>query len=308
MIPIFYSEDYLDHQTGSFHPERSERLIAIVSALRSAPFSEELDWRVPIPAQIRDLERVHPRSYIESIQRLASLGGGFVDQDTVVSGKSFAAACLAVGGWIQGAATGLELASPTFVLCRPPGHHAEPKTGMGFCLFSNAAIAGLWALEQPSVQRVAIFDWDVHHGNGTQAVAEQWPNLAYVSIHQAPLYPGTGAASETGIHGNIRNIPLPSGSNWNQYGQVMREQVLPFLEGFQPDLLLVSAGFDCAKGDPLAGMDLIPEDFGRLTEMCLQVTPKVVFGLEGGYDLQNLADSWIQVAQACLRFQKSVTQ
>jgi acetoin utilization deacetylase AcuC-like enzyme len=308
MIPVFYTDDYLSHQTGAFHPECADRLLVIVNALRLSPLAAELDWRVPLPAQIRDIERVHPRTYIESIERLAERGGGFLDPDTIVSRNSFAAACLAVGGWIEGASTVLKMTSPSFVLCRPPGHHAEPERGMGFCLFSNAAIAALWALEQESVQRVAIFDWDVHHGNGTQAVIEQWPNLAYVSIHQAPLYPGTGAVGETGIHHNIRNIPLAAGSNWDQYGRAMQEQVIPFLESFQPDLLLVSAGFDCAKGDPLAGMDLLPEDFGQMTEMCLQVTPNVVFGLEGGYDLQNLAASWIQVAQACLRAQKSVTE
>jgi len=175
------------------------------------------------------------------------------------------------------------------------------RSGQWGCLFSNAAIAALWALEQSGVRQVAIFDWDVHHGNGTQAVVERHPQLAYASIHQFPLYPGTGLAEETGIHGNLCNVPLPAGSDWSAYEKALQEKVLPFLKAFQPDLLLVSAGFDCAKGDPLADMLLEPEDFGRMTRLCLkEVTSKAVFGLEGGYNLENLARGWLSVAQACL--------
>ena len=307
MLPIYYSDTFLEHETGAFHPERPARLEAITLALRGAPFADRLDWRHPQPASPEVIGRVHPPEYVQGIQRFAEQGGGPIDADTVVSLESYRAACLAVGGWLDGIQSVLQDQAPAVVLCRPPGHHAEPQRGMGFCLFSNAAIAALWALDQPDIERVAIFDWDVHHGNGTQAVVEQHPQLAYLSIHQSPLYPGTGPAAERGRHDNIRNIPLASGSDWSVYGQVMETQVLPFLHQIQPDLLLVSAGFDCAQGDPLASMGLLPEDFGRMTQMCLQITPRTLFGLEGGYDLDNLAQSWISVAQTCLSLQNSVT-
>ncbi|PIK97068.1 histone deacetylase [Synechococcus sp. 63AY4M1] len=301
MLPVYYSETFLRHDAGPFHPERPARLQAIVKALRGASFAEHLEWRDPPLADLAQLERVHPRWHIQRVAELAEAGGGRLDADTAVSPASFEAARQAVGAWIAASASALAAAQPALVLCRPPGHHAEPERAMGFCLFSNAAIAALWALDQPGVRRVAIFDWDVHHGNGTQALVERHPQLAYASIHQFPLYPGTGLAEETGIHGNLCNVPLPARSDWSVYKKALDEKVLPFLRAFQPDLLLVSAGFDCAKGDPLASMLLEPEDFGRMAHLCLEeVTRKTVFGLEGGYDLENLARGWLSLAQACL--------
>jgi acetoin utilization deacetylase AcuC-like enzyme len=308
MLPVYYTDAYLEHKTGTFHPERPARLTAIVNALQAAAFAAELDWRVPRAAMPEELERVHPPDYLQSVADLAARGGGYLDADTLVSAGSYEAACLAAGGWVQGVETVLKTHRPAFVLCRPPGHHAEPRRGMGFCLFSNAAIAALAALDLPGVQRVAIFDWDVHHGNGTQAVVEDHPQLAYASIHQWPHYPGTGSGTETGVYNNICNVPLPAGSDWSIYAEAMTTRVIPFLQKFQPDLMLVSAGFDCAQGDPLASMNLKPADFGQLAELCLQLTPSTLFGLEGGYDLTNLAQGWISVAQACLAAsQKSVT-
>jgi len=301
MLPVYYSDIFLSHDTGPFHPERPARLQSIVKALRGAPFANQLEWRDPPLAELAELERVHSRRHIQQVAELAAAGGGRIDADTALSGRSFEAARLAVGAWMAGSASVLATAQPALVLCRPPGHHAEPERAMGFCLFSNAAIAALWALDQPGVKRVAIFDWDVHHGNGTQAVVERYPQLAYASIHQFPLYPGTGSARETGIHGNLCNVPLPAGSDWLAYKKALDEKILPFLQAFQPDLLLVSAGFDCAKGDPLAGMRLEPEAFGRMARLCLeQVTRKTLFGLEGGYNLDNLARGWLSLAQACL--------
>ncbi|MCF2971392.1 histone deacetylase [Synechococcus sp. Nb3U1] len=301
MLPIYYSDVFLSHDTGAFHPERPARLLSIVKTLRSAPFANKLEWRDPPVASLAEIERVHSPQHIQSVAALAAAGGGRIEADTLVSSGSFEAARLAVGAWIAASERVLQTSQPAFVLCRPPGHHAEPEQAMGFCLFSNAAIAALWALEQPGIERVAIFDWDVHHGNGTQAVVEHYPQLAYASTHQFPLYPGTGSASEIGIHGNICNVPLPAGSDWSVYKSALSEKILPFLQKFQPDLLLISAGFDCAKGDPLAGMLLEPEDFGRMAQLCLeQVTRKTLFGLEGGYDLNNLARSWLSLAQVCL--------
>ncbi|MGK7905958.1 MAG: histone deacetylase family protein [Synechococcus sp.] len=300
MLPVYYSETFLQHLTGPDHYERPARLTAIVDALTSANFSDRLDWREPSSASMQDIARAHPLTYVEGVQQLCDSGGGMLDPDTPVSEQSFAAAKLAVGAWIDGAREAIATGKPVFVLCRPPGHHAEPEEGMGFCVFANAAIAAMWALEQPGIERVAVFDWDVHHGNGTQKLFWGNPNLAYVSTHQAPLYPGTGKVEETGAHHNICNVPLSAGSGWREYEQAMKDTVLPFLKKFQPDLLLVSAGFDCGDGDPLAEMKLSHSDFGAMARMCLGITQRCLFGLEGGYALDNLATGWVSVTKACL--------
>ncbi|GAB4210320.1 MAG: histone deacetylase [Synechococcales cyanobacterium] len=273
---------------------------AIVDGLRHAAFADRLTWHTPTPPPLSDVQRVHPAAYIDAVAQICDHGGGSLDPDTQVSPESFAAAHLAVGAWIEGCQLALHARHPVLVLSRPPGHHALPTQGMGFCVFANAAIAALWALEQPGIERVAIFDWDVHHGNGTQAIVANQPRCAYASIHQQGHYPWTGAAHERGEFGNVCNVPLAAGAAWPQYEAVMDTQILPFLADFRPDLLLVSAGFDCAAGDPLAEMALRAEDFGRLATLCLQVTPVTVFGLEGGYNLNNLAAGMTAVAQSCL--------
>ncbi|MEO1134686.1 MAG: histone deacetylase [Cyanobacteria bacterium J06639_1] len=299
MMPVYYSDVFLEHLTGTNHFERPARLTSIVNALKSSPFADRLDWRSPHPAPFDDIYRVHPPEYVQAIARLAQNGGGMLDPDTPVSPRSYEAAVLAVGSWIEGTQTVLDTDRPAFVLCRPPGHHAEPDRGMGFCLFSNAAIAVLWALDRPDVERVALFDWDVHHGNGSQAVLWDNPKAAYVSIHQSPLYPGTGRVEETGDRGHICNVPMQAGSDWAAYKLAMQEKVIPFLREFDPDLLLVSAGFDCGEGDPLADIQLPSEAFGAMARMCLDVTPRCLFGLEGGYRLENLAKGWLSVAESC---------
>ncbi|MEM8715906.1 MAG: histone deacetylase [Cyanobacteria bacterium P01_G01_bin.4] len=300
MLPVYYSDTFLEHLTGADHYERPARLTAIREALTSANFSNRLDWRHPGVANISDIARVHPMSYIQGVEKLCLSGGGMLDPDTPVSSKSYEVAKLAVGAWIDGVRDVMLTGKPVFVLCRPPGHHAEPEEGMGFCVFANAAIAALWALEQEEIERVAVFDWDVHHGNGTQKLFWDRSNLAYVSTHQAPLYPGTGKLEETGKHQNICNVPLPAGSGWLEYEQALQNSVMPFLRSFQPDLLLVSAGFDCGDGDPLAEMKLSHAAFGDMARMCLQVTQRCLFGLEGGYALDNLATGWLSVTKACL--------
>jgi acetoin utilization deacetylase AcuC-like enzyme len=304
MFPVIYADDFLEHQTGGFHPERPERLKAIVDALKKAPWASSLEWLVPTPVESRDvmpaIARIHSVRHIHEVEALAMKGGGALDMDTPVSPYSYEVALLAVSGWLDGIERVLATGEPAFVLARPPGHHAESDRGMGFCLFSNAAIAAAEALQKPEIERVAILDWDVHHGNGTQHIVESNPNIAYCSLHQFPCYPGTGRSSDRGGHNNVLNIPMSAGSTIADYKPAFEQQVMPFLRNFQPDLLIVSAGYDANAADPLAGINLNPEDFGDFTDYCLQLTRRILFGLEGGYDLNALGQSVAATIERCL--------
>ena len=304
MLSIIYSEDFLKHRTGRLHPERPERLKAIVDALQASFSGDELHWQQPTPYGDRNIlswvEKLHTPEYVEEVASLARKGRGRLDLDTPVSVDSYEIALLAVSAWWDGVDQALQRHQPAFVLARPPGHHAEKQRGMGFCLFSNCAIAAHYALTLPEVNRVAILDWDVHHGNGTQSLVEDSPNIAYCSLHQSPCYPGTGAATERGFYNNVLNLPILPGSTSNEYNPLFQERVIPFLKDFNPDLLLVSAGYDGTHADPLAEVSLQPDDYYFFTELCLSVTPNVVFGLEGGYDLEALARSVVATISACL--------
>ena len=305
MLQVIYSDEFLDHKTGIYHPEKPARLTAIVNALKAASFAEKITWKLPTPVKSKPslmswIESVHPSTYINRVKNISSSGGGYLDGDTPISPRSYDVALLAVSAWLDGTDTVLGTANQSFVLARPPGHHAVSDTGMGFCLFSNAAIAAFYALQQPEIKRVAILDWDVHHGNGTEAIVETHSEIAYVSLHQYPAYPGTGKASQQGLHKNVLNLPVPPGSDITVYQPLWERKILPFLTNFQPDLLIVSAGYDANANDPLAGVNLQPEDFGLFTEYCLGITKKILFGLEGGYDLPSLAESVIATIQACI--------
>lgn len=303
MLPIIYSDEFLEHQTGRYHPEKPERLSAVVTALKTADFAQKIHWLTPTPVKqelMSWIETAHTATYIEKLKHIATTGGGYLDGDTPVSPRSYDVALLAVSAWLDGVNEVLSRENPAFVLARPPGHHAESNTGMGFCLFSNAAIAALYALQQPGINRVAILDWDVHHGNGTQAIVESYPEIAYCSLHQYPAYPGTGRASEQGFYKNVLNLPLPPGSDISVYQPLWQYKILPFLNNFHADLLIVSAGYDALEADPLASIFLQPEDFGLFTQYCLGVTRKILFGLEGGYELLSLSKSVISTVQACL--------
>ncbi|MFM7367349.1 MAG: histone deacetylase family protein [Sphaerospermopsis kisseleviana] len=296
MLPIIYSDEFLEHQTGRYHPEKPERLSAVVTALKTADFAQKIHWLTPTPVKqelMSWIETAHTATYIEKLKHIATTGGGYLDGDTPVSPRSYDVALLAVSAWLDGVNEVLSRENPAFVLARPPGHHAESNTGMGFCLFSNAAIAALYALQQPGINRVAILDWDVHHGNGTQAIVESYPEIVYCSLHQYPAYPGTGRASEQGFYKNVLNLPLPPGSDISVYQPLWQYKILPFLNNFHADLLIVSAGYDALEADPLASISLQPEDFGLFTQYCLGVTRKVLFGLEGGYELLSLSKSVI---------------
>lgn len=305
MVSIIYSDEFLEHKTGRYHPETPERLTAIVNALQEAAFAEKLAWQQPTPAAEKPslmplLLKAHTPAYIKKLWEIASTGGGYLDGDTPVSPRSYDVALLAVSAWLDGVDAVLAAANPAFVLARPPGHHAESDAGMGFCLFSNAAIAAVYALEQPGINRVAILDWDVHHGNGTQAIVETNPQIIYCSLHQYPCYPGTGRASERGFHNNVLNLPIPPGSNIGVYQPLWETKIVPFLANFQPDLLIVSAGYDGNAEDPLASINLQPEDYALFTEYCLGITRKILFGLEGGYDFSTLSQSVVATIQQCL--------
>ncbi len=304
MFSLIYSDSFLDHDTGSFHPESPQRLEAIVNALKTVSWSDRLQWQQPTTLRQRDplpyIGNSHTSEYIKRVEAIATNGGGYLDGDTIVSPDSYKVALLAVNAWLDGVDTVLETHNPAFVLSRPPGHHAVQKTGMGFCLFSNAAIAANYALQCPGVQRVAILDWDVHHGNGTQAIVEDNPYIAYCSLHQFPGYPGTGRGNETGKYHNVLNIPMQPGSDFKAYELAFCEEVIPFLEGFKGDLLIVSAGYDANEADPLASINLKPDNYGIFTKQLLTVNSRILFGLEGGYDLVALAESVLATIEACL--------
>ncbi|HEY9879054.1 MAG TPA: histone deacetylase [Leptolyngbyaceae cyanobacterium] len=303
-LAIIYSPQFLEHDTGQYHPENSGRLKAVVSALKLANWADHLDWREPTPVTQRDamplILKLHNPRYVEALKYLAEKGGGQIDGDTPVSARSYEVALLAVSAWLDGIDYVLKTGNSAFVLARPPGHHAEKDCGMGFCLFSNCAIAAHYALTQTGIERVAILDWDVHHGNGTQHLVESNPQIAFCSLHQFPCYPGTGAASETGMHNNVLNVPMPPGSTGRDYRAKFESDVVPFLKAFQPDMLIVSAGYDANQADPLASISLQPTDFGQFTQYCLNITSKILFGLEGGYDYTALSQSVLSTIETRL--------
>ena len=313
MFPIFYSDLFLEHDTGSYHPENAGRLRAITALLQTVPWADQLEWRSPTPLDAQTDRRtqalyaIHPEKYVADVEDLANRGGGHIDPDTVVSPRSYEAARLAVSAWLDGVDQVCHSGEPAFVLARPPGHHALPTQGMGFCVFSNAAIAAHYALQHPGIQRVGILDWDVHHGNGTQAIVESNPHIAFCSLHESPQYPGTGASGERGLHGNVLNLPLPAGSVRADYQCRFEEKIMPFFKAFQPDLLIVSAGYDANQADPLARIALQPEDYGLFTDYCLQLTRSVLFGLEGGYDYTALSQSVAATIEPCLATSGLVT-
>jgi acetoin utilization deacetylase AcuC-like enzyme len=305
MIPVIFSEEFLQHDTGKFHPERPERLTAIVESLHQVQWRNQIQWLEPTPLTERNvltwLQKVHSQDHIERVKEISVKGGGGLDLDTPVSSRSYDIALLAVSAWLDGVDLVLNTNKPAFVLARPPGHHATKTTGMGFCLFSNAAIAAEYALSKEGVEKVAILDWDVHHGNGTEAIIEHNPQIIYCSLHQYPCYPGTGRATDHGLYKNVLNIPMSAGSTIREYQRMFEQKVIPFISNFQPDLLIVSAGYDANHDDPLAGISLFPQDFGIFTDYCLEITPKVLLGLEGGYDLKALSESVKSTIYSCIK-------
>ena len=284
------------HDPGPFHVERPARLRAVLDALDDARFAP-LRRVAAREATETELSRIHPPSHLKRLRAAAAAtaGGGRValDADTAMSDGSYRAALLGAGG----ACCAVELvlegdARAAFAAIRPPGHHAEPDRAMGFCLFSNAAVAAMHARHRFGLGRVAVLDFDVHHGNGTQAAAEHDPDFFFGSSHQMPLYPGTGDPGERGIAGNVVNVALPPGAGGGVFLDAWRDTILPALVRFGPELVLVSAGFDAHRADPLAGLELDAADFAAVTRLILAATGgRLVSLLEGGYDLDALAAS-----------------
>ena len=293
-VGLIYDPLFLEHRPPAGHPERPERLAHVMQKLNSDGIWGSLRHIAPKPATEDQLLAVHTAEHIKQIRNVCAWGGGQLDEvgDTWGSERSFEAALLAAGGVVAAidAVVGGDVGA-AFCAVRPPGHHAEKDQAMGFCLFNNVAVGARHAQRAHGIDRVAILDWDVHHGNGTQHSFEDDPTVLYISLHQYPFYPGTGAHDERGIgpgEGFTLNFPLPAGTGENSYLSIFERDIIPALEQFRPGLLLISAGFDAHKDDPLANMALSEHSFEKMTNMVKGIAP-VVSVLEGGYNLDALA-------------------
>ncbi len=294
-----YDPVFLEHDLRG-HPENQQRLRQILSVLEEHGVLERLTHVPAVPITQERLERVHDPLYIEQVQRVAQRGGGHLDLDTYVRPASYDAALMAAGGLVEATRAVLDgEMDNAFALVRPPGHHALRGRGMGFCLFNNVAIAARYALAEHSLDRVLIVDFDVHHGNGTQDEFDADPAVMYISTHQYPYYPGTGYWNETGKRygrGSIVNVPLGGGVGDEGFARILQELVVPAAWRFQPQLILVSAGYDAHWDDPLAYMQLSIAGYTAIAQALQDLAEelcggRIVFTLEGGYHLDALAYS-----------------
>ena len=299
-MTLLYSEPcFLEHETGHHHPERAQRICGIPKRLEEAQLSQRCRRVQFQPVAPRQLGRVHSMAYIDEIRALAKSGGGDIDPDTVVSPASYHVALMAAG-CVCDAAGRLIRGEDTRALClvRPPGHHAMAGRGMGFCLFNNVAVAARLATDELELDRVLIVDWDVHHGNGTQATFWEDPKVGFLSIHRWPFYPGTGSLAESGGGAGLGatvNVPVEWGISRDDYLAAFRTALDKLAAKIKPQLVFVSAGFDAHRRDPVGSLGLEAEDFGLLTAAVLDVADayaggKLVSVLEGGYDPDALAD------------------
>jgi acetoin utilization deacetylase AcuC-like enzyme len=289
-------EACLAHDPGAHHPESPARLKAVLAALGEPAFAQLARREAP-RATLEQIAFVHPGDFAKRLLAVVPQQGyAAIDADTVLSPGSGEAALRAAGACIAAVDAVMKgEAQNAFCAVRPPGHHAEPHHAMGFCLFNNVAIAALHARRTHKIERVAVIDFDVHHGNGTQAAFEQDGTMLYASTHQMPLYPGTGAASERGV-GNIVNAPLRPMSGSEEFRKAFTNIILPALDAFRPEFVIISAGFDAHRDDPLAQLMLVEGDYAWATERLVEVAKKhaqgrIVSSLEGGYDLDALAAS-----------------
>ena len=304
---FLYADAYLDHDTGYGHPERPQRLHAILEAIAASDVDANLKRIAPRPATTDELALVHHPDHIEVIRAMSAQGGGRIGYDTPLSEASYDIALLATGGVLTAVDAVLDgTAQRAFACGRPPGHHATPTQAMGFCLFNSIAIGARYAVREKGLGRILIVDWDVHHGNGTQDAFYEDSDVFFFSIHQSPLYPGTGMARERGAGvgaGSTLNVPVPAGSVDEDYFRVFSEMLIPAAREFSPDLVMISAGFDAHEDDPLAGVNVTTEGFGTLTRLMRDIADehcdgRIVSTLEGGYSLHGVSSSVVAHLEA----------
>jgi acetoin utilization deacetylase AcuC-like enzyme len=295
---FLYDDRFLDHDAGAGHPERKERLQSAIRHLRARSWFGDLLSVEPEPCERRWIEEVHESKYIDRASEACRNGLPFLDvADVGICGASCDVAYLAAGGaLVLGDKVISGEAQNGFSLSRPPGHHAERNLALGFCLFNNVAVLARYLQKQHGLDKVLILDWDVHHGNGTQHTFEEDPSVLYVSTHQYPFYPGTGAASETGSgrgEGATLNCPMPAGADDILYEKAFIERIMPKVDAFKPDVVIISAGFDAHADDPLAQVNLSTDFFGWMSERMMEVADKhsggrLISMLEGGYNINRL--------------------
>lgn len=299
---LIYHPIYLMHETNG-HPEKKERLTAILDRIQLEKL--DVDLITPKPASIDQVAAIHGRGYIDQVKAICQNGGGYLDVDTILSKSSYDAALMAAGGAIASVDAVMGEYDSAFALVRPPGHHAKPNRGMGFCVFNNIGVAAKHARAR-GLRKVLIVDWDVHHGNGTNDVFYSDPSVLYFSTHQHPHYPGTGRADEVGedgAEGSKVNVPLPSGTGDAGYLMAYREILLPIALEFKPDIVLVSAGQDPHKDDPLGGMRLTSAGFGAIAGVVKEIANaccrgRLAAALEGGYNLKAQAEAVVAEIRA----------
>lgn len=297
---LYYHPIFLEHDNGFGHPERPERLTAILEQLQAGGLIDLLDRREPGATSEEVLALVHPQVHIDRVREMAARGGGHLDMDTAVSPRSYEAALHSAGAAVEAVdAVFAGEADNAFCLCRPPGHHATAGRGMGFCLFNNIAVAAKYALANRGIERVLILDWDSHHGNGVQDIFYEDPAVLYVSFHQYPHYPGSGSSQETGSgrgKGYTVNFPFPAFTGEGPYLQAFEEVVLPVARAFEPQLVMIAAGYDAHHADLLCSMQLTVDSYARMTGMLGGLADEFAGGrlvatLEGGYNLSAIAAS-----------------
>ncbi|MHA7065155.1 histone deacetylase family protein [Azospirillum argentinense] len=304
---IFTHPDFLAHDTGPGHPERPERIAVVWEVLDRDEFRDLPRFEAP-EADVEQLRWVHDPAYVDAVlNAVPDSGHARLDADTVLSPTSRSAILRAAGAVCAAVDAVLDgTAKNAFCAVRPCGHHAEPARAMGFCVFNNVAVGAEHARKRRGLTRVAVVDYDVHHGNGTQAMFWDDADLFFASTHQSPLYPGTGSMSETGVADNIVNAPLPPHSGTVEFRQAMERRILPALEEFQPELILISAGFDAHARDPLASLNFTGPDFEWATRKLVEAADRLCDGrvvtvLEGGYDMVGLAEGCAAHLQALMR-------